>query len=84
MSDWKPVSSPTSPQVALGRLIADPTRRERVTHVEIVPARTGRHADWPSWAPQLLIDRLGLAGISAPWEHQIAVRSPEFEDTDQP
>ncbi|HEY7487698.1 MAG TPA: DEAD/DEAH box helicase [Streptosporangiaceae bacterium] len=92
MSDWKPVSSSTSPdgaaagaasasQVALGRLIADPTRRDRVTHVEIVPAREGRRAGWPSWVPQLLIDRLALADIPAPWEHQAAAAELAHEGT---
>jgi DEAD/DEAH box helicase domain-containing protein len=41
-----------------------------VTHVERVPAREGRRCDWPEWAPELLIDRLRLAGIDRPWEHQ--------------
>jgi DEAD/DEAH box helicase domain-containing protein len=73
MSDWKPVSPSTpstQPKAALDRLLADPTRRARVTHVEVVPARTGRRADWPSWVPRLVVDRLALAGIEAPWEHQ--------------
>src|SRR3982751_4440686 len=54
----------------LQRLLLDPTRRERVTHVEHVPARTGRPADWPVWVPRLLVDRLALQGVPAPWEHQ--------------
>ncbi|MCW2499609.1 MAG: box helicase domain protein [Frankiales bacterium] len=60
-------SSPTS---LLQRLLLDPTRAERVTHVEHVPARLGRRADWPVWVPQLLVDRLALQGVPAPWEHQ--------------
>jgi DEAD/DEAH box helicase domain-containing protein len=64
--------APPAPTVAWSRLLADPARRARVTHVEVVPAREGRHTDWPSWTPRLLIDRLGLAGIAAPWEHQAA------------
>ncbi|MEO3823138.1 DEAD/DEAH box helicase [Actinomadura sp. B10D3] len=56
----------------LDRLLADPTRRDRITHVESVPARRGRRASWPSWAPPLLVDRLAAAGIDAPWEHQAA------------
>jgi DEAD/DEAH box helicase domain-containing protein len=60
-------SSPTS---LLQRLLLDPTRAERVTHVEHVPARVGRRADWPVWVPQLLVDRLALQGVPAPWEHQ--------------
>ena len=54
----------------LQRLLLDPTRQQRVTHVEHVPARAGRRADWPVWVPQLLVDRLALQGVSAPWEHQ--------------
>ncbi|MFB9833303.1 DEAD/DEAH box helicase [Actinoallomurus acaciae] len=52
------------------RLLNDPRNRERITHVENVPAREGRHAEWPSWAPRLLLDRLRHAGIERPWEHQ--------------
>ncbi|MFL5912178.1 MAG: DEAD/DEAH box helicase [Gaiellaceae bacterium] len=55
----------------LRRLLGDPRNRERITHVENVPARSGRFAEWPSWTPQLLIDRLRLAGVSRPWEHQV-------------
>jgi DEAD/DEAH box helicase domain-containing protein len=54
----------------LHRLLLDPTRRERVTHVEQVPARAGRRAEWPIWVPPLLVDRLALQGVPAPWEHQ--------------
>ena len=54
----------------LDRLLLDPSRRERVTHVELVPARAGRPAPWPAWVPPLLLDRLALAGVTAPWEHQ--------------
>ncbi|SPT60475.1 DEAD/DEAH box helicase [Actinomadura madurae] len=56
----------------LDRLLADPARRDRITHVESVPARQGCHASWPSWAHPLLLDRLAAAGIDAPWEHQAA------------
>ncbi|MEV3923395.1 DEAD/DEAH box helicase [Actinomadura coerulea] len=54
----------------LDRLLADPGRRERITHVESVPARRGRRAAWPSWATPLLVERLTAAGIESPWEHQ--------------
>ncbi|MGH3388423.1 MAG: DEAD/DEAH box helicase, partial [Actinomadura sp.] len=57
---------------ALERLLGDPARRDRITHVEVAPAREGRPAAWPGWVPRLLVDRLGLAGIEAPWEHQVA------------
>ncbi|MDX6219234.1 MAG: box helicase protein, partial [Frankiales bacterium] len=61
---------PISNASLLQRLLLDPTRRDRVTHVEHVPARVGRRADWPVWVPPLLIDRLALQGVPAPWEHQ--------------
>jgi DEAD/DEAH box helicase domain-containing protein len=63
-----PPSRPTGD--VLRRLLDEPRNRDRITHVENVPARTGRTADWPSWAPQLLVDRLRHAGIAQPWEHQ--------------
>src|SRR5438067_2635 len=43
-----------------------------VTHVERVPARPGQLAPWPEWVPQLLVDRLALRGIQAPYQHQVA------------
>ncbi|MFN2538307.1 MAG: DEAD/DEAH box helicase [Mycobacteriales bacterium] len=57
----------------LQRLLLDPTRRDRVTHVEHVPARIGRRTDWPVWVPSLLVDRLALQGVPGPWEHQAHV-----------
>jgi DEAD/DEAH box helicase domain-containing protein len=60
----------TPPPSLLERLLLDPTRAERVTHVEHVPARLGRRAEWPVWVPPLLVDRLALQGVPAPWEHQ--------------
>ncbi|MCU1692995.1 MAG: box helicase domain protein [Frankiales bacterium] len=60
----------TAPRSLLDRLLLDPTRADRITHVEHVPAREGRTAPWPSWVPSLLVDRLALAGVPAPWEHQ--------------
>jgi DEAD/DEAH box helicase domain-containing protein len=66
----------TSPETLLSRLArgtgGDGTpRAERITHVEHVPARVGRHADWPGWTAPLLVDRLRLAGVERPWEHQV-------------
>ena len=56
----------------LDRLLRDPSRRERVTHVEQVPPRLERTAAWPDWVPELLRDRLRLAGLDRPWIHQAA------------
>jgi DEAD/DEAH box helicase domain-containing protein len=44
-----------------------------VTHIERVPARTGRPAAWPSWvSPELRAALEENCGITAPWEHQAA------------
>ncbi|MDP3711676.1 MAG: DEAD/DEAH box helicase [Mycobacteriales bacterium] len=59
-----------TPETLLQRLLLDPAQRDKVTHVEHVPAREGRRAPWPEWVPQLLRDRLALAGVPSPWEHQ--------------
>ncbi len=65
------MTSPGTPAATLlQRLVRDPTRAERLTHVEHVPARVGRPAAWPVWVPSLLTDRLALQGVTAPWEHQ--------------
>ncbi|MCO5986384.1 DEAD/DEAH box helicase [Actinoallomurus spadix] len=39
--------------------------------MQSVPAGDGRTADWPDWTPPLLVDRLRLAGVDRPWEHQV-------------
>ncbi len=54
----------------LARLALDPSRADRVTHVEHVPAREGRTTDWPGWVPPLLRERLALRGVQLPYEHQ--------------
>ncbi|GAB2802331.1 DEAD/DEAH box helicase [Actinoallomurus bryophytorum] len=74
-----PPSRPTGE--VLRRLLAEPRNRERITHVENVPAREGRHADWPSWVPRLVVDRLRHAGISEPWEHQAQAADLAHEGT---
>jgi DEAD/DEAH box helicase domain-containing protein len=58
------------PVSLLAALLRDPGLQHRVTHVEHVPSRVGRTAPWPDWVPPLLVDRLGLAGVPLPWEHQ--------------
>ncbi|MCW2715975.1 MAG: box helicase domain protein [Frankiales bacterium] len=70
-SPARPPRRTTDPGTLLARLLLDPTRTERVTHVEHVPARTARHGQWPLWADPLLVDRLRLGGVELPWEHQV-------------
>ncbi len=55
----------------LRRLTLDPRRAEAITHVQELPARPGRRADWPKWADSLLVRRWQGRGIERPWEHQV-------------
>lgn len=60
-----------SPAALLGRVQRGATGEDSpVTHVERMPARAGRRADWPEWADPLLVTRLRARGIDSPWEHQ--------------
>ncbi|WP_425566846.1 DEAD/DEAH box helicase [Sphaerisporangium flaviroseum] len=76
MPNWKPVTPTTSPSRRAGpilaRLLAVPARRERVTHVEYVPARQAGAGEWPDWVGELLISRLRNQGVEGLWEHQAA------------
>ena len=54
----------------LSSLVDRPRYQGQLTHVEHVPAREARTADWPDWVAPLLVDRLGNAGIAAPYMHQ--------------
>src|SRR4051812_8850595 len=68
MSDWKPVAvHPT-----LERLLRDPSRRGRVTHVQVVPARQATFSPWPSWVPAPLIESLPIPAL---YEHQATAAS---------
>ena len=64
------LSSAALPGAFLKRLLHDPGRADRITHIEHVPERTGRSAAWPPWVAPLLLQRLSEQGIAAPWEHQ--------------
>jgi DEAD/DEAH box helicase domain-containing protein len=52
-------------------LAGTPDRESPLTHTEVLPARAARTVDWPSWAPQPVVDALRSAGIEAPWSHQV-------------
>ncbi|WP_434581808.1 DEAD/DEAH box helicase [Carbonactinospora thermoautotrophica] len=71
MRDWGSVK-PRDPEELLARLLTAPGRRDRITHVERVPARAGRQAAWPDWVPDVLVERLRAAGVERPWAHQVA------------
>jgi DEAD/DEAH box helicase domain-containing protein len=62
---------PDSP--LLRRLTLDQRRAKAVTHVESLPPRAGRTAQFPDWVDPLLLRRLAGKGIERPWVHQAAV-----------
>ncbi|CAA9333389.1 MAG: Putative helicase [uncultured Nocardioidaceae bacterium] len=67
------LSSPSRDAVSLvERLTRTGDRRDRLTHLEELPARAARHAEWPAWAPPELLEALGHQGVHAPWTHQRA------------
>ncbi|MFP8959668.1 DEAD/DEAH box helicase [Streptomyces nanhaiensis] len=62
--------SPPSPRTVLESLAAGADRAVRITHVEHLPPRNGRHADWPGQIRPEVVDAIRAAGIDRPWEHQ--------------
>lgn len=52
------------------RLTAPGDRRERLTHLDVLPAREARSTDWPDWLSPELRAAFAARGISAPWLHQ--------------
>ena len=63
-----PTGRPFTP---LERLLRDPAREQRSTHVERVAARQAVVADWPSWAHPQLVRALHRVGVTRPWAHQV-------------
>jgi DEAD/DEAH box helicase domain-containing protein len=52
------------------RLAAVPGREDRLRHLEVLPPRTARHADWPEWAASDVVAAFARRGVDRPWEHQ--------------
>ncbi|WP_395696407.1 DEAD/DEAH box helicase [Nocardioides sp.] len=61
-----------SPGVAgvVERLAAVPGREDRLRHLEVLPPRAARQADWPDWADPEVVAGFGSRGVVRPWEHQ--------------
>lgn len=66
-------SAVTAPrgQALLELLTAPPGRAERLTHLEHVPARAARHADWPAWTAPEVRAAWRARGVERPWSHQV-------------
>ncbi len=53
------------------RLAAVPGREERLTHLEVLPARAAVEADWPDWVPDDVRAAFEARGLLTPWRHQV-------------
>ncbi|MGH3965385.1 MAG: DEAD/DEAH box helicase, partial [Pseudonocardiaceae bacterium] len=42
-------------------------------HAVTIPARAATTVQWPCWVPDELREALRMAGVAAPWAHQVAV-----------
>src|SRR4051812_11499861 len=58
------------PETTALMLAAPHSRRDRLTHLEILPERSAQPAPWPAWAHPALIDAYLGRGIAALWSHQ--------------
>ena len=63
-------SRPSGVAGVVERLAAVPGREERLRHLEVLPPRTARHADWPGWAADDVVAAFRTRGVDRPWEHQ--------------
>jgi DEAD/DEAH box helicase domain-containing protein len=70
-----------SPRVLLERLATGAGRAARITHTEHLPARVGRHADWPDQIRSEVIEAVRTAGIERPWQHQARVATHAIGNT---
>ena len=52
-----------------------------ITHIERVPARSGRAAPWPEWTDPAVRDAFAAQGIATPWDHQAAAATLAWEGT---
>jgi DEAD/DEAH box helicase domain-containing protein len=58
------------PDALLDQLASIGDRRERLTHVERIPERSGRPGAWPAWLHPDLRAALEKQGVTTPWQHQ--------------
>lgn len=67
-------------QALLQRLLAgtagDPAAaggESPLRHATMIPGRAATTVGWPSWVPDRLRESLAVAGVAAPWAHQVVV-----------
>jgi len=61
---------PRSMGDVLDRLAAMPGREDRLTHVEVLPARAAVPVPWPAWVPDDVRAAYVAQGLLTPWRHQ--------------
>ena len=61
----------TGPSHLLRSLSTRHADDERLTHLEVLPARPGATADWPEWLPGPLREAWSDRGVARPWTHQV-------------
>ena len=61
---------PRSAAQLVERLVLPSGREDRLTHLEVLPPRTGRRTNWPEWAAPGLVQAWAARGIETPWTHQ--------------
>ena len=66
-----PTREPRPIAEIVDRLVRPAGREDRLTHLEVLPPRTGSHGDWPAWAAPGLVQAWERRGITAPWTHQV-------------
>ncbi|MBA2773274.1 MAG: DEAD/DEAH box helicase [Nocardioidaceae bacterium] len=58
------------PRAVALRLAAPSTRKDRLLHLEVRPAREAQLAGWPAWGHPSITAAYLERGIVAPWSHQ--------------
>jgi len=64
-------SSPSPPEPAAIPSAWLQSHADRIRHIEHVPARAQRLADWPEWVHPSLVQAFLQRGISRPYTHQV-------------
>ncbi len=66
---------------AVLRLASVPGREDRLTHLEMLPARPARYADWPAWSAPQVVAGFAARGVTRPWSHQAAAADAAHSGT---
>ena len=75
------VAQPIDGAARLVDVLRAPERAERLTHLEVIAARTARMAQWPSWAAADVVAAFRSRGIPQPWAHQAAFADAAYAGT---